>query len=558
MAHTAVLEEERIIGDTKQFLLALAETSEVRGGNARACKRLMDKESAGYARYANLGVITTNGEILASAQRSADMTAEDREFFQTVMRTRAFSIGAFPGGRIGSKPTVNFGYPVLNRSGDVQGIVFAALDINWYSRLGSELPSQLPKEATWIEVDRNGTILFRYPARPGWIGQPLPERLLLSSALTNNQGVVETLNPEGIPSFYAFASIRSQFVPGNGTAILSIPKQVLFAAADHDLALNLMWLGIAGSLALLLGWFGSNWLVLRPVQALVTSSARLAAGDLSARTGLPATRGELGRLTGTFDHMARKLEEREQERTRATHKLQVLSQRLVEVQESERRHIARELHDEIGQSLTIAEMNLQAALRAQETTISRKRRIEESIRAVEIVSRQVHDLSLNLRPSLLDDVGLEAALRWYMQRQATAGGLEASFAADPFEDRLDPIIESECFRVGQEALTNIVRHSQATDVSVELRCREGELLLSVRDNGVGFNVAERRAEAMRGSSLGLLSMEERATLAGGGLELRSTPGEGTEVRARFPLKWKNTTVTTTDEHSREDYSHSAG
>jgi len=308
----------------------------------------------------------------------------------------------------------------------------------------------------------------------------------------------------------------------------------------------------------LLGWFGSNWLVLRPVQALVSSSTRLAAGDLSARTGLPATRGELGLLTGTFDHMARKLEQREQERTRATQKLQVLSQRLVEVQESERRHIARELHDEIGQSLTIAEMNLQAALRAQETTISRKRRIEESIRAVEIVSRQVHDLSLNLRPSLLDDVGLEAALRWYMQRQAAAGGLEASFAADPLEDRLDPIIESECFRVGQEALTNIVRHSQATDVSVELRCRDGELHLSVRDNGVGFNVAERRAEAMRGSSLGLLSMEERATLAGGGLELRSTPGEGTEVRARFPLKWKSDTVTTTDEQSREDYSHSTG
>src|SRR5258706_1073753 len=158
--------------------------------------------------------------------------------------------------------------------------------------------------------------------------------------------------------------MRSEFAPGNATAILSIPKQVLFAGADRALAANLMWLGIAGGLALALGWVGSNWLVIRPVRTLVASSARLAAGDLSARTGLPQRSGELGRLTQTFDHMARRLENREQERNRASRKLHVLSQRLVEGQETERRHIARELHDEIGQSLTLAEMNLQAILRS--------------------------------------------------------------------------------------------------------------------------------------------------------------------------------------------------
>src|SRR5207302_9072207 len=138
--------------------------------------------------------------------------------------------------------------------------------------------------------------------------------------------------------------------------------------------------------------------------------------------------------------------------TSATHELEVLSQRLVEVQATERRHLARELHDEIGQSLTLAEMNLQAVLHSQDSTTGRQRRIEESIRAVENVSRQVHDLSLNLRPSLLDDLGLEPALRWYTQRQASVGGLEAKFRADPMENRLDPIIETECFRVAQEAL----------------------------------------------------------------------------------------------------------
>jgi signal transduction histidine kinase len=100
------------------------------------------------------------------------------------------------------------------------------------------------------------------------------------------------------------------------------------------------------------------------------------------------------------------------------------------------------------------------------------------------------------------------------------------------------MIETECFRVAQEALTNVVRHAQAKAVTVELRQEDGQLHLRVRDDGIGFEVAAVREQAMRGASLGLLSMEERALLAGGGLELTSSPGQGTEVHAWFPLKWQ--------------------
>src|SRR5206468_1588417 len=137
------------------------------------------------------------------------------------------------------------------------------------------------------------------------------------------------------------------------------------------------------------------FLILRPVRALARSSASLALGDLTVRTGLAHSYDELGQLTRAFDQMACALEQREAERERAAQKLQALSLRLVEVQETERRHIARELHDEIGQSLTVAEMNLQAALRCS-ASAPRQRRLEESIKAVERVLEQVHDLSLNL------------------------------------------------------------------------------------------------------------------------------------------------------------------
>ena len=220
-------------------------------------------------------------------------------------------------------------------------------------------------------------------------------------------------------------------------------------------------------------------------------------------------------------------------------KLQVLSRRLVEAQETERRNIARELHDEIGQALTVIQLNLQALLKSPGAkSLSLLPRLNESLAVVGHVLEQVHDISLNLRPLILDDLGLEPALRWFTKRQAALVGLQARFHADPLKHRLNLVIETECFRVAQEALTNVLRHAQAKTVSVELRKAAGQLHLRVRDDGIGFDVGAVREQAVRGASLGLLSMEERAALAGGGLEFKSVPGNGTEVHAWFPLKWK--------------------
>jgi PAS domain S-box-containing protein len=230
----------------------------------------------------------------------------------------------------------------------------------------------------------------------------------------------------------------------------------------------------------------------------------------------------------------RRAEEKLKEYSR---KLREVSRRLVEAQETERRNIARELHDEIGQALTVIQLNLQAMLQSPGTKVLSPR-LKESLEVVDRVLEQVHDISLNLRPLILDDLGLEPALRWFTNRQATLVGLRAGFNADLLKRRLNSVIETECFRVAQEALTNVVRHARAKTVTVELRKEAGQLHLRVRDDGVGFDVGAVRERAMHGASLGLLSMEERAALAGGGLEFRSAPNKGTEVHAWFPLKWK--------------------
>jgi PAS domain S-box-containing protein len=219
-----------------------------------------------------------------------------------------------------------------------------------------------------------------------------------------------------------------------------------------------------------------------------------------------------------------------------SHKLEILSRQLVEAQETERRNIARELHDEIGQALTVLELNLQAMM--QSAGKSEKLRLEKCLAEVERVLTQVQDISLNLRPSFLDDLGLKPALRWITDRQAALVGLKARFHADRLEQRLDPVIETACFRVAQEALTNVVRHARAKVVTVDLSIKGEQLHLCIHDDGRGFEIATVREKAVNGASLGLLGMEERAVLVGGELMMTSAPGEGTEVRAWFPLKWR--------------------
>jgi len=227
----------------------------------------------------------------------------------------------------------------------------------------------------------------------------------------------------------------------------------------------------------------------------------------------------------------------EAQRREYSRKLEVLSRRLVAAQETERRNIARELHDEIGQALTAMQLNLQALVQSPHPA-ALTTRLNETLALAGRLLEQVQDISLELRPSMLDDLGLKPALAWLTGRQAELAGLKGEVRVADLPHRLEPVIETECYRVAQEALTNVVRHARAKTVAVELRAEDGRLHLRVRDDGAGFNVADAREKAVSGASLGLLSMEERAALAGGGLEFTSRRGKGTEVHAWFPLKWQ--------------------
>jgi PAS domain S-box-containing protein len=214
-------------------------------------------------------------------------------------------------------------------------------------------------------------------------------------------------------------------------------------------------------------------------------------------------------------------------------RLKALSHQILETQETERRRIARELHDEVGQMLTTIGLRLHQL--KDVCGPEAHSALNQDISFVNRTIEQVRELSLNLRPPMLDVLGLEAALRWYAENQRQRTGLDVQLVGHLEGPRLDPDLEIACFRVVQEAVTNVVRHAHAKRVRIELQEEDSKLHLVIHDDGIGFDVAAKRECAGRGRTFGVLAMQERVELLAGQFEVESAPGAGTSIRASFPL-----------------------
>lgn len=240
---------------------------------------------------------------------------------------------------------------------------------------------------------------------------------------------------------------------------------------------------------------------------------------------------ENGKLVGV-QGTARDITERKQ----AQDTLRMFSRQLIEAQEDERRRIARDLHDQIGQTLTAVKMNLYTVQRfCNEPEAAHC--LKDNIDAVDEALRLVRDLSVDLRPPLLDDLGLPTALCWYVDRYEKRAGVttEVVIELPNQNERFSRELETACFRIAQEALTNVARHARATHVLLQLTRTATTLDMVVRDDGAGFDPAALRKRARRVATLGLVGMQERAHAAGGEIQIHSKIGRGTEVRFTVPV-----------------------
>jgi len=340
-----------------------------------------------------------------------------------------------------------------------------------------------------------------------------------------------------------------------GVAVVQPEAEVLATSGALPASLPLLLLGVL-FLAGVFAW-GAARSITRPVEVLTAEAEKIAGGrldepipDLGAdevgRLGrsLDRMRASLAEAMGQVARANSELEGRVAERTRELHAAyQALSERdaqrarllrtVITAQEDERKRIARELHDETTQSLAVLVMGLESALAALRSGGPVPRLDEVKALAVHILD-EIHRLILDLRPSVLDDLGLFSAVRWYAERHLQARGvaLRCEVGTAP-RARLPPEVEIAVFRICQEAINNITRHARADSVLIQLEAEGGQLRIEIEDDGAGFDPGGPGPSDR--PHYGLLGIRERAELLGGRATIDSAPGRGTRVEVRVPL-----------------------
>jgi HAMP domain-containing protein len=301
---------ERLIEGTQQILTVLARLPEVRRQDAAACSKLFADLLKPYPHFANLGAATRDGSVFCSAVPiEGAFSIADRPYFKRTVDHKDFSSGEYRVGQITGKAIINFAYPVLDGTGQVAAVVFAGLDLSWLSRLLAE--SRLPEDSTMTAVDIAGQVLARYPDPERWVGRSFPDAPFVRSAISQqDQGTVEGRGLDGTQRLYAFTPLLAGERDRIAYVYVGIPSDSAFAKVNQIANRSLVGFGVVLVFSMLAAWVGTRVLILRPVTALVQTMRQLGSGDLAARTGLPHSTSEVGRLATALDDMAGRLEAR--------------------------------------------------------------------------------------------------------------------------------------------------------------------------------------------------------------------------------------------------------
>jgi len=332
----------------------------------------------------------------------------------------------------------------------------------------------------------------------------------------------------------------------------------LAVAPTARLRRTLIWLGPGLiALATVFAW-GAARSVRRSLAVLRREAERIAAGQMAEP--IPALGDdEVGRLGRSLDDMRialkqslesveqanQQLERRVEERTKELEGLYKrlqereewrgeLLRKVISAQEEERKRIARELHDETSQTLTALAIGIETAVATYPSDLSRQQLADAKGLAVRTIN-ELHRLIYDLRPSVLDDLGLLPAIRWYAERHLESGGISVRCEFTDTGTRLAPEMETALFRVVQEAVTNIAKHAEADTVLIQCNERDGTLTIEIEDDGKGFDPSTLPPPAARERGLGLMGMRERVELLGGSLVMDSAPGRGTHMIVSVPL-----------------------
>lgn len=386
----------------------------------------------------------------------------------------------------------------------------------------------------------NGTVVDTFQ-------KGFPVELVQADPLSNGSGsVTKLLNVNGnlvrdtaVPLVAGLNSIELHIGLSESALLRPIAKISWVIAL-----LTLIGIIIGCLIALLL-----SRLITGPLETLTRQAEQIGEGNLEGEIQLNS-QDEVGNLARSFNRMTVHLRENIQALQRRNQELSVLSQKLREreellgklwrqvifAQEEERKRIARELHDETTQSLAAITIGLKTAEEIMPSDQSKGIHFLEQLRnTAGLVVKELHNIIYDLRPTVLDDLGLVPALRWYAETRLGARGVEFELQVTGINGRLPPELETTFFRIGQEAISNVFKHARAHKVVLVIALQDNNLMMQIKDDGRGFVNKEMWSAANERARLGLLGMRERIGLLGGVLEINSQVGFGTVVTVNLEL-----------------------
>jgi signal transduction histidine kinase len=371
---------ERMLEGARQLLITLSQLEAVRNRKAAECSLLFSNLIRLQPVYANIGAVNLDGAVFASGLPMAEpINLADRLYFQDATNRLDISVGAYQVGRITKKSTVNIGYPILDPSNRLAGVVYAALDLSWLRNVVTN--TDLPPNVSLTLSDTRRITLFRHPDPENkFVGRSLdefyPQRTFverpLNEYLQERISAEPRLSRDGTWRLYATGPIEHQVLNTNERPpriSIGIPLAVAYADANRMLWRNVGFLGAVMILALVAAWYAGDAFVLRRVRSLVDATQKLKAGNLAARTGVTEGAGELHYLARVFDDMAESLQQRIAERERAEEQLRIANAELKAFNEELENRVAlrtaelKRSNEELEQFAYVASHDLQEPLR---------------------------------------------------------------------------------------------------------------------------------------------------------------------------------------------------
>jgi signal transduction histidine kinase len=540
LARAAAGEEAQQMESTRHLLAAIADAFLMVPG----IRSRLNEFVAGILRqaegYAGFGVLNPEGHLVAGSGFPAKIQDySDRQWFKDCLDNKEFAVADYSYEHLPERPVLFLALPAIDRQGKIAAIVFCAVYLDWMNRSLFHRLAELPHGSRMILANEAGNVLRYDSDSESWNAPHRFDGLLLRQMIHTGSGTLSASDEVGVPHIYAFAPFPRSVGNRQDLLVLEVPRKLALGAATRLFARNVALLTLSLTMAALAVWWTSDRIFIRRIRKIVHTSRRLAAGDLDARIGRIGPKDELNHLAAVFDEMAVSLQNRIKKEAQARSSLETSREKLrrlaahqQEVREQERIRIAREIHDQLGQSLTILKMDL-AWLKRKGLDFAPEA-AEKAAAMGDIIDRSLKDLhtvTAELRPILLDDFGLSAAMEWQLEEFQQRSGIHCRLETDGLETDLTADQATALFRIFQETLTNVARHAQATEVTVRLETRDGQLILRVQDNGRGITEAE-----IHGSeAYGLLGIRERLYPWRGRVLFEGQAGKGTRVTICLPI-----------------------